>query len=173
MKFPDWWDAPQELLAMEGHCGLLAAWAVLRHFGKRISVPTLIRACGYTKRHGVFTVGMAAGLKEQGLQVSFYSDPDTHIGGFEKRCYARAHRAGVLSAPALDLPTIFRERKRGRIPIVFFNTPSNVGHFSPLLGIQDGDLRLPLADGGKMSEADFLERWAEPEILRQCVITSR
>src|SRR2546426_1160833 len=77
MKFPDWCDAPEELLAMEGHCGLLAAWAVLRHFGKRISVPKLVRACGYTKRHGVFTVGLAAGLKEHGLRVSFHSDPDT------------------------------------------------------------------------------------------------
>lgn len=173
MKFPDFWDAPQELLAMEGHCGLLAAWAVLRHFGKRISVPKLITACGYTKRHGVFTVGLAAGLKEHGLRVSFHSDPDAHVGGFEKRCYARAHRLGVLSGPALDLPTIFRERKRGRIPIVFYNTPSNVGHFSPLLGIQDGELRLPLADGGKMSQVDFLDGWTEPEILRQCVITSR
>ena len=173
MKFPNWWDAPEELLAMEGPCGLLAAWVVLRHFGKRTSVPKLVRACGYTKRHGVFTVGLAAGLKEHGLRVSFHSDPDAYVGGFEKRCYARAYRVGVLAAPALDLPTVLRERKRGCIPIVFFNTPYDVGHLSPLLGIQDGELRLPFADGGKMSERDFLERWAEPEILRQCVITSR
>jgi hypothetical protein len=136
-------------------------------------VPKLARACAYTKRHGVFTVGLAAGLKEHGLQVSFHSDPDAHVGGFEKRCYARACRIGVLPEPALELSAIFRERKRGRIPIVFFNTPTDVGHFSPLLGIQNGELRLPLADGGKMSEGDFLDRWSEPEILRQCVITSR
>jgi hypothetical protein len=121
-------------------------------------VPNLVKACGYTKRHGVFTVGLAAGLKEQGLCVSFHSDPDKHIGVFEKRCYARAPRFGVRAAPALDLSTVLRARYRGCIPIVFFNTPSNVGHFSPLLGILDGELRLPLAEGGKMSKGDFLEQ---------------
>jgi hypothetical protein len=59
MRFPEWWEAPQEILGIDGHCGLLAAWSVLRHFGKRISVPKLVKACGYTKRHGVFTVGLA------------------------------------------------------------------------------------------------------------------
>ena len=173
MKFPDWSDAPEELVAMEGHCGLIAAWTILRHFGKRVSVPKLVTTCGYTKRHGVFTVGLAAGLKEHGLRVSFHSDPDIEIGWFERRCYARAYHLGILAAPALDLPNVLRERTRGRIPIVFFNTPSDVGHFSPLLGIRNGELRLPLADGGKMSEDDFLKRWTEPKILRQCVITSR
>jgi hypothetical protein len=66
---------------------------------KRIPVPKVARA--FTKWHGVFTMGLAAGLKEYGLQVSFHSDPDTHLGGFEKRRYARAYRIGVLAEPAL------------------------------------------------------------------------
>jgi hypothetical protein len=173
MNFPGWSDAPKPLLAMDGHCGLIAAWTVLRYFGKRVSLPNLVKACGYTKRYGVFTVGLAAGLKQHGLGVSFHSDPDTQIGRSEKRCYARACHLGVLAEPALDLPAVLRERRRGRIPIVFFNTSSDVGHFSPLLGIRNGQLRLPLAEGGKMSESDFIRRWTEPEILRQCVITSR
>ncbi len=173
MKFPQWWDAPERLLAMEGHCGLLAAWAVLGYFGKRISLPKLVLACSYTKRHGVFPVGFAAGLKEHGLQVSFHSDLDIHVGGFEKRCYARANRVGVLVEPALELPAVLRERKRGRIPIMFFNTSSDVGHFSPLLGLHNGELTVPLVKGGKMSEGDFLDRWSEPVILRQCVIAGR
>jgi len=173
MTFPDWWDAPGELLAMEGHCGLLAAWMVLRHFTKRVSIPKLITACDYTKRHGVFTVGLAAGLKAQGLQVSFHSELDFHIGAFERRCYARARRIGVVAQPALELANLLRERKRGRIPIVFFNTLSDVGHFSPLLGVRDGMLRLPLADDGKMSRSDFLASWSEPHILRQSIVAGR
>lgn len=172
MKFPDWSLAPEEVLEMDGHCGLLAAWSVLRHFGKRVSVPRLVRACGHTKRHGVFTVGLAAALREHGLRVSFHSDPDHHIGGFEKRCYARARRMGVIAEPALELSAVLSELKRGRIPIVFYNTDSDIGHFSPLLGVRNGVLRLPLADGGKMSEQDFLVKWSEPDILRQCVIAS-
>jgi len=170
MKFPDWWDAPGELLTIEGHCGLLAAWMVLRHFSKRVSVPKLAKACDYTKRHGVFTVGLAAGLKVHGLRVSFHSEPDNHIGASERRCYTRARRVGVVAQPALELEFLLRERRRGRIPIVFYNMPSNVGHFSPLLGIRGGMLRLPLADDGVMSRDDFLARWSEPYIFRQCVV---
>jgi hypothetical protein len=164
---------PKRYLELMEHCGLLAAWSVLRHFGKRISVTKLVKACGYTKRHGVFTVGLAVGLKEHGLSVSFHSDPDSNIGAFERRYYARARRVGLPLEPALDLAALLRERRRGRIPIVFFNTPSDVGHFSPLLGIRSGLLRLSLADNGAMLTSDFLTRWSEPEILRQSVIVGR
>jgi hypothetical protein len=173
MKFPVWSEAPDELLEMEGHCGLIAAWMVLRYFSKRVSVPKLIADCSYTKRHGVFTVGLAAGLKMHGLAVSFHSDPDIHVGGFERRCYAHARRLGIFPKSALSLEGVLHERRCGRIPILFFNTASNVGHFSPLLGVRNGVLRLPLADGKKIPESDFLDRWSEPDILRQCVIVSR
>jgi hypothetical protein len=170
MKFPEYSNAPDELLEIDGHCGLLAAWSVLKHFGKRIEVPRIVTSCRYTKRHGVFTVCLAACLKEHGLQVSFHTDPDSNIGGFETRGYARARRLGLIAKPAIELPTVLGERKRGRIPIVLFNTSSDVGHFSPLLGIRRDLLRLPLADGGAMPAEEFLARWSAPEILRQCVI---
>ena len=71
MKFPEWWEAPDELFNIDGHCGLVAAWVVLRHFEKRISVPHLVKACRYTKRHGVFTVSLAAALKHMAFVFLF------------------------------------------------------------------------------------------------------
>jgi hypothetical protein len=170
MKFPAWWEAPDEILQIDGHCGLVAAWAVLRYFGKRVSVPKLIHVCRYTQRHGVFTVTLAAGLKAHGLSVAFHSDRDTDIGGFEKRCYGYANRLGVSPQPSVDVSYLLRERRRGRIPIVLFNTPEDNGHFSPLLGRRARMLQLPLAEKGEMSEAEFLIRWSEVGILKQCVI---
>jgi len=170
MKFPDWWEAPDGLFRIDGHCGLVAAWAVLRYFGRRVSVPNLVDACRYTKRHGVFAVSLAAALKTHGLSVSFHSESDGTIGGFERRCYAYARRVGIVVEPALELSEVLRRRSRGNIPIVLFDTPSNVGHFSPLLGLRNGTLRLPLADGGKMDESIFVARWSAPDILRQCVV---
>ena len=79
MKFPNWWEAPNELFKIDGHCGLVTAWAVLRYFRKRTSVPDLVEACRYTKRHGVFTVSLAAALKRHDLSVSFHSQRDTRI----------------------------------------------------------------------------------------------
>src|SRR5437773_734485 len=99
MRFPEWREAPKRLLAVEGHCGLVAAWSVLRYFGKRSSVATLERVCGHTKHHGVFTIGLAAGLKQLGLQVAFHSQPDRAIGVFEARMYARARRLGIHVKP--------------------------------------------------------------------------
>jgi hypothetical protein len=172
MNFPEWWEAPRQLIRIEGHCGLLAGWMVLRYFGKRVSAANLIEGCMYTERHGVFTVALATALKEHGLGVSFHSDPDERIGGFERRCYAKARRVGIVAKPALELPALITARKRGAIPIVFYNTESNNGHFSPLLGARNGYLRLPLAESGKMTESDFVSRWSEPEVLRQCVIAN-
>lgn len=173
MRFPDPWKAPSELLEIDGHCGLLAAWSVLQYFGKQIDAPKIIASCRHTKRHGVFTVCLATCLQEHGLQVSFHSDPDSHIGVFERRGYAHARRLGLVVQPAIDLPNLLRERKRGRIPIVLFNTSSDLGHFSPLLGVRHDVLHLPLAEGVGMSVDEFLARWSAPEILRQCVIAGQ
>jgi hypothetical protein len=129
MRFPDWREAPDELFKIDGHCGLVAAWTVLHYFGKRVSVPKLVEACRYTKRHGVFTVSLAAALKTYGLSVSFHSQPDAHIEGFERRCYAYARRVGIVAEVSLELSEVLRWRKRGNIPIVLFNTPANDGHF--------------------------------------------
>jgi hypothetical protein len=72
MKFPNWWEAPDELFRIDGHCGLVAAWAVLRYFGKRISVPKLVEACRYRKLHGVFAVSLAAALKKRKALLSLF-----------------------------------------------------------------------------------------------------
>jgi len=169
LQIPNWCEAPEELFAVDGHCGLLATWLALAAHGKTISVPELINACRHTKRHGVFTVSLATALTQWGLTVSFHTDPDLEIGGFERKCYARARRSGVLPQPALTLEQLLNERRRGRLPIVLFNTDSDEAHFSPLLGKRRGKLLLPLSQHGNMSDQEFLMRWSAPGILRQCV----
>jgi hypothetical protein len=156
LQLPDWRGAPKSLLEIDGHCGLLAAWMVIRHFRKRVSTESLIKACSYTRRHGIFSVGLAAGLKAHGLQVSFHTQPDPEIGSFERRCYSKAARIGIHPQLPLDLSSILQMISTGAIPIVLFNTKSDVGHFSPLMGTHQGVLELPLADGDRMRMSDFL-----------------
>jgi len=76
MDFPSYADAPSSLLAADGHCGLLTAWTVLRYFGKRVSATKVIKACRYTRRYGVFTIGLATALAEHGLSVKFHTQRD-------------------------------------------------------------------------------------------------
>ena len=139
VQVANWWEAPDDLFAVDGHCGLLVAWMVIAARGRLASLPELVRGCRHTKRHGIFTVSLAAALTEMGLAVSFHSDPDPEIGGFERRCYARAHRLGVVAKPALTVEQLLDKGQRGHLPIVLFNTDSGPGHFSPLLARQMGN----------------------------------
>lgn len=170
MRLPNWWEAPRALLDTDGHCGLLAAWMVLRHFGKRVSARAVTEDCRYTKRHGVFTIGLATCLKLHGVHVSFHTDPDPAIGGYEKRCYARAAQLGIHPGPAIDLAALGLAVRQGQVPIVLFNSETGVGHFSPLVGLRKGRVELPLADGESIRKSTFLTRWSEQGINRQCVI---
>lgn len=149
LNLPNWWEAPSGLLETDGHCGLLATWIVLRHFRKRVSVGSVREGCQLTKGHGIFTVGLATCLKMHGLQVSFHTDPDPQIGSFEKHCYGRAASLGIHPHPALELSALSITLRRGCIPIILFNSESDVGHFSPSVGIRSGSVILPLADEEK------------------------
>jgi hypothetical protein len=118
-------------------------------------------------------VDLAGGLKELGLEVTFHSERDDHIGRFERRGYARAKRLGIAVQPPVDLSVLLRERRKGRVPIVLYDTASESGHFSPLLGRKDDHLRLPLAPEGAMPIDEFLAAWSVPGILKQCVIAGK
>ena len=172
-RFPKWRDAPEELLALDGHCGLTAAWSVLHYFGKSVVPRELVESCRHSKRLGVFTVDIAVALAEYGLEVSFHSESDDDIRRYESRGYARARRIGLFVKPALSLASLVRERRAGKIPIVLFNTELDSGHFSPLLGCRSGIVSLPYTSRGSMPKDEFLARWTAPRILRQCVIVGQ
>jgi hypothetical protein len=173
-RFPQWWQAPEEILDIDGPCGLVAVWAVLHYFGEKVEVSQIVKSCRYTKGKGVHTVDLAAALREHGLHASFHSELDEDISRFEKTGYNRARRFGVDIKPAVDLTHLLRERRRGRIPIVLFNNDgSDSAHFSPLLGRRNGLLRLPYAKREAMPTDEFLTAWSGAGILRQCVIAGR
>lgn len=81
-----------------------------------------------------------------------------------------AVRPGALPHPALELSALSLALRHGCIPIVLFNSESDVAHFSPLLGVRRGNVILPLADEEKLPMNRFRARWSEPGIQRQCVI---
>jgi hypothetical protein len=164
------YDAPLRLQAIEGNCGLLAAWIVLRHFGLRTSCTSLIGSCCHTRRYGVFTIALASALQERGLRVTFHSDPDPDIKPLERRFYRKARRLGISVLPSQSLSALLRHVRAGRVVIVFYDTPEGQGHFSTLLGERHGELVLPHADSGRMPRAAFLRAWRAPGIARQCIV---
>ena len=118
----------------------------------------------------MFTIALATALREHGLDVTFHSDPDPDMKPQERRFYQRARALRIPLLPPVSVRELLAHTDAGCVPIVFHDTPSGQGHFSPLVGERRGRLMLPHSDGGGMSRRQFARRWSAPEICRQCVI---
>lgn len=172
MIFPDYLDAPASLLATDGHCGLLAAWTVLRFFGKRTSADKLRLACRFTERDGVFAIGLAVALREHGLGVSFHTEDDPAPRAVERRLYGRARRLKVAIHPPLSLAAVIAVVSDDCLPVVLYQDKDDP-HFSPVLGLRRGRVLLPLAESGSVSARALRVARREPGILQQTLLVRR
>ncbi len=170
IEFPRYEDAPLELLQLEGNCGPVALWAVLKHFGKQVSSDKIIRACRHSKKNGTFAIVLATALQRLGLNTAFYTDPDPNPHYFERQAYGLAKKLGISINSALELESLMIQIKLGKLPIVLYDSPEFIGHFSPVLDIDDQKLILPLDPGKEIERQEFQNRWAAPEIYRQCIV---
>jgi hypothetical protein len=168
--FPTVSDAPKALVNLEGGCGPLALWMVLRHFRVRTNPARIIRACRYSARHGVFTVAMAVALAEHGLPVTFHTRRDRHRKKTELILYPRARRLDVSIRPAIGVTELVATIGPDAIPIVFYRETEGLGHFTPLIGMRDNALILPNTETGRLSVSQFRRSWRKPGFLQQCVI---
>ena len=172
-QFPGYYEAPAALFALDGNCGPMSVWLLLRYFRKRTSSERIIRFCRYTKRHGTFTIALAVALREHGLKVNFRTEEDSAPMPVERRLYRTAEKLGVVMGKALQVDELLHRIRHGEIAIVCFNTDAGDGHFSPLIGVKRRHLVLPYTDRGEMDVDEFERRWAAPGICRQCVFASR
>lgn len=175
IDFPSFENAPARLLALEGNCGVLAAWGVLRYFHKRTSAMQLIQACRYTRKHGVFAIALAIALKEHGLSVTFYSDPDPAPNLIERRCYRTAEQMGLPVLDAIEIEQFLGLLTPKTIPIILYETDEGNGHFSPITEYAEGSIHLPYAEAEERrstSVEDLRRRWSAPEIYRQCILVA-
>jgi hypothetical protein len=172
ISLPSTETAPARLLALKGNCGPLAAWCALRAYGRRVAADQIIEACSHTQEHGVFTIALATALHSHGLHVTFHSEADPAPHAIERQHYQRAELNGILVQPPLSVDDLLARLDRGHLPIVFYDTPSGEGHFSPLLGESKGQLLLPHSEGEVMTRPVFERAWSAPDILRQSVVVN-
>lgn len=170
--YPSADDAPRNLWHLEGNCGPIVAWSVLKYFGIRVPSARIIRICRYAKKDGVFPICMAVGLAELGLDVRFHTDDDPRIQLRERTCLARAIALGIHVGQAVSLRSILSLFPQA-VPVVFYNERGDQGHFSPLLGRLGTRLVLPFANTASISERAFFRLWSAEGICRQCLIVRR
>lgn len=171
IDFPHPFDAPIPLLAADNHCGLIAAWTVLRFFAKRTTVRRLRTSSGYTKTNGVYAIGLALALREHGLGVRFHTDRDPGPAASERKLYAEARRRGIAIGPALSVPVLVAMASPTCVPIVLYQADRDP-HFSPVLGQRRGRVLMPLADVGFLSARALAVARRQPGILRQTVVVT-
>ncbi len=175
IQFPSFLLVPCRLQKLDHSCGVLAAWGVLRYFHIRTSAECLIQACRHAETNGVFSIALAVALKEQGLVVTYRSDPDPAPHSVELRCFRRAEELGIPIGRAIELEEVLAQITPWTIPIVLYKTDDGNAHFSPIVGYVDDYVYLPYAETDemcKMPREELLQRWNAPGIFRQCVMVS-
>ena len=75
--------------------------------------------------------------------------------------------------PALPIGDLVRRVRQGQVAIVFFDTGTDFGHFSTLVGVAGRRPILPYTNRGTMGVRTFQSRWTAPGICRQCVFVRR
>ncbi|QDK81574.1 hypothetical protein EXU85_24370 [Spirosoma sp. KCTC 42546] len=145
---------------------------MLQHFRKRTSATSLLKACRHTHQHGTFAIALAVAIHEQGhgLGVEFYSEADPDMHFIEVECYGRAAEIGIYrnEPPALD--SILAKVNSCCIPIILYNAEGDVGHYSPIVGIDGKWVLLPYTDEKFMLKEELQIRWSAPGIFRQCIL---
>jgi hypothetical protein len=132
-----------------------------------------VRTLRYSRKWGVFTIGIAVALAEHGLEVVFHTDVDDDIQPLELMLYKRARRLGVPIRPAISLSRLKETIADGAVPIVFYSAGDGEGHFSPVVEVTSGRIVLPNDRSGGMSVNQFRRAWRAPGFPRQVVIADR
>jgi hypothetical protein len=169
-EFPSSDELPPLIAGLEGNCGPASLWLVLKYFGVKVSSARLLRLCRYTKKHGTFMIYVAVALRSLGVNVRFYSQPDTAQCLLERQGYKSAMRMGIPVLPALSLPRLVQKVKEGDLAIVFYDSRLGIGHISPLVAVRGTLMVVPYDDDGIISLRDFAKRWSADGICRQCVV---
>lgn len=169
--FPALADVPRELRVLEGGCGAVAVWQVLRSFGLSVSSSQILEACRFESGVGTYPIALAAALARFGLRVSFLGDPDPDPQAIERELYEEAARLGVTFGDAVSLVDLDAMSSAGAKSIVLYHTGDDeqYGHLTPVLGVYYDEVVAP-NEGDGLMVAEMERRRQAPGILRQCVV---
>lgn len=128
-----------------------------------------MRSCRYDPNVGVFGVGLAAALATSGLAVTYYSDLDPEPTAAERELDAIARIHDVRFMPGADLFELdraIRDRSARTAAVILYEAPDDTAHFTPFLGLYNGELIVPNEGDGLVIDEIELRRSAKG-IFRQ------
>lgn len=166
-------EVPPEFFGISGNNGPICIWGVLNYFGRPCTdITQILSNCLYSKQHGTFTIGLALGLKRFGLEVQFFSEPDNSLNSIEAEAYERAKKYDVTPKPAISINKFGKMAEKHNLGIVYF-IYRNSGFFSPLIGVKESKVYLPLVRNGMLNINVFKAKWDNQKTLSQGIIVSR
>ena len=172
-SFPPIDRAPREYKGLDGGCGVLATWGVLKYFNRPVDVPELITRCEYSKKDGVLAVAIALALHHYGLNVEYFSDPDPHSNELEKKLTQKASILGLGPRPSIGIEDLLNKLSTSAVSIVLYRSRIWIPHLSPLIGsTSGGELILPYGEPPQVSKEEFERQWNGERIYRTCIVAS-
>lgn len=123
-------DIPEQLQDLPANCGIYAIWMIFQHYGVDLEIDDLVELCKHNVEEGTSTISLAVALKQLGLQVSFYTDPDPELQPTEAWFYQRAKEMQIEIEPALEYSGILAAVGSGKFVIAYYDTLEGVGNHS-------------------------------------------
>lgn len=161
---------PKLLRELDGGCGVVSAWIVLRLFHKRVKSSDLIRQCRYTENDGVFIISLAVAIKQNGINVELYKDFDPNPEPLEIQGFIDAEKIGVKIFPAIPIIKASTFINENKVVIALYDTEDGQAHISPISSINKKKVTLmyDLEDEVKIDEFEL--RRSAPGICRQLIV---
>lgn len=121
---------PEQLQNLPANCGIYAVWMVFQHYGVDLEIADLVQLCRHSEEEGTSTISLAVALKQLGLDVSFYTEPDPDLQPTEAWFYQKAKEMKIAIEPAIGYQEILKAIERGQFVLVYYDTLDGIGNHS-------------------------------------------
>ena len=142
---------------------------LFQHYEVDLEITDLVQLCRHTEDEGTSTISLAVALKQLGLHVSFYTDPDSDLQPTEQWFYQKASEMNISIEAAIKYDQILQATEQGKYVIAYYDTLECVGNHS-LIYSADLD-EVCFFDSFDAMPVDVFEQQRQVEgICRQVII---
>ena len=162
-------DIPEQLQDLPANGGIYAIWMLFQHYEVDLEIADLIELCHHNEVEGTSTISLAVALKQLGLQVSFYSDPDPDLQPTEQWFYSKAEEMNLSIQSSIEYAQILQAIEQGKFVIAYYDTLEGVGNHSLIYSADSKEVCF--FDSFDAMSVDVFEQQRQVEgICRQVII---
>lgn len=155
---------PKEIENKKDACGPVSAWYIMASFGISANGREILKECFYDPKGGAKIIDIAKYFARRGFRSSYYTDFNLDPNW---PYIKEAKSLGISIKDAIPLNAVLKMLHRGAKCIVLYKNKDG-RHFSPLLGVKNKKVGLPLEINQGLPISEFLKRWKTTN--RACLV---